>query len=936
MALTTTHKVSAFLSAIALALAIGIGACPGHHGSDGSAVTLLSVAVTPTNPTIALGTTRQLRATGTYSDGSSADLTALAEWSSSNSAAGTVSTAAPGKGLASGLVMGNTTITATYAGRSGWTTLTISSAALVAIEVTPTNPRIALGTSLQFAATGRFTDGTTQDLSAQVAWDSSAEATATVSMAAATRGLAHSVAVGNATIQASFAGVNGATTLSVTNAVLVSLAVTPSDPSIALGTSQAFYATGTFSDGSTQDLTSTATWAAANPAAQVSNAAGTQGLAQSIAVGSSSISATYSGIAGSSTLTISNATLASIAITPTLPSIALGTAQSFTATGTFTDGSVQDLTSQVTWDSSAEVVASISNAAGDKGVASSVAMGTTDISAELSGVRGTVTLAVSAATLVAIDVTASHPSAALGTTLPFVATGTYSDSSTQDISAEVTWTSSDVSIATVSNADGSRGLATTVAVGTTSIGAALGSTSGTTTLIVSAAGLVAVAVSPDGAALAQGTSLAFSALGLLSDGTRQDLTGQVTWSSSNAAIATVSNAEGNRGVVIAAGVGSATLSAVFAGVSGSATIDVSAATLSSIDIVPFVESIAKGTQVRYSALGNYSDGSSQDLGTQVRWSTSDASIVSISNAAGSQGLATGVNAGTATVTAALDGVVESVDLGVTAALLESIALSPVNPSTPVGSGFTIRATGTFTDGATQDLTDLVTWSSSDGAVATISNAAGSKGFVRSVSAGVSQISAIRAGKSATTTLTVNNVTLVSVSVTPVDPLIPAGYSLSLQALGSYSDGTSRNLTAQVLWSSSNANAAKVSNSLGSEGRVTSSVAGSTTLTGTITGVSGITRLTVTSETLNSIVVTPASTTLAVGATRQLTATGYFSQGSVLDLTSQVRWQLTPRSVANIGNSTSRGLVSAKKVGSATIRASKSNKTGTASLSVSGS
>jgi hypothetical protein len=729
--------------------------------------------------------------------------------------------------------------------------------------------------------------------------------------------------------------VSGSTMLSVTSAVLVSVDVTPTNPSIALGTSQQFAATGTFSDGTIQDLTTEVTWSSSAATAQVSNAPGTYGLADSVAVGSATISATHSGITGSTALTISNAALSSIAVTPDLPVIALGTTQVFTATGTFTDGSVQDLTPQVEWASSDVSVATVTNDAGSKGVASSIAMGTTTISADLSGITGSTTLAVSSATLGSIEVTPSHPSAALGTTQAFVATGIYTDSSTQAITGDVTWITLDPAVATVSNAEGSRGLATTVAVGSTTITATLEGKSGSTTLTVSVADLLAIAVSPDAATLARGTSQAFSALGLFSDGTRQDLTDQVTWSSSDDSTATVSNADGSHGLVIGVEVGSVTISAGFSGVSGSSAVEVSSATLVSIDIFPFVPSIAKGTELQLSALGNYSDGSTQDLTTQVTWSTSDAGVAAISNSAGSQGLTTGVGVGLATLTAELTGIHESVDLGVTDALLESILVTPVNPSVPVGASCTFQATGVFSDATTQDITDLVTWSSSDSAVATISNASGSKGFVQSASAGTTEITAIHSGKSTTTTLTVTTATLVSLSVSPVDPLVPAGYSLPLQAVGTYSDGSSRNLTSQVLWSSSNPSVATISNSAGTEGRVTGLVVGTTTLSATLPGAFGTTFLTVTNEVLTSISVEPTSVTLVVGGTRQMTAIGTFSGGTILDVTFQVKWRVTPRSVASIGNLTSKGLVTARRVGGATIRASKGNDTGMASLSVSG-
>src|ERR1039457_3274526 len=51
----------------------------------------------------------------------------------------------------------------------------------------------------------------------------------------------------------------------------------------------------------------------------------------------------------------------------------------------------------------------------------------------------------------------------------FVAMGTYSDNSTQVLTTSVTWNSVTTATATISNAPGTQGLATALAVGTTSI-----------------------------------------------------------------------------------------------------------------------------------------------------------------------------------------------------------------------------------------------------------------------------------------------------------------------------------------------------------------------------------------------------------------------------------------------------------------------------------
>lgn len=93
--------------------------------------------------------------------------------------------------------------------------------------------------------------------------------------------------------------------------------------------------------------------------------------------------------------TMQNPTLAVITVTPTNPSIVLGATQQFTAIGAYSDNTATDLTSLVTWGSSNNIVATISNAVGSKGLSSPIGTGTTTISASYDNVSGTTELVVS-------------------------------------------------------------------------------------------------------------------------------------------------------------------------------------------------------------------------------------------------------------------------------------------------------------------------------------------------------------------------------------------------------------------------------------------------------------------------------------------------------------------------------------------------------------
>ncbi|MGE3172700.1 MAG: beta strand repeat-containing protein [Planctomycetota bacterium] len=453
-----------------------------------TAAALAALAVTPTNPALAAGTQQQFAAMGTYTDATKADLTDQVTWTVSGPAM--VSGLVGSEGLVTGLAVGAVTVTATLGAISGDTALTVTAAVLTSLAVTPTAPSIALGTTRQFTAMGTFSDASTQDLTDTVTWSSSVPGVATVGNAPGSEGLAQSIAVGGTTIAATSGAISGSTLLTVSPAVLVSLAVTPTAPSIALGTTQQFAATGTFSDLSTQDLTDAVTWtSSASAVATVGNAPGSEGLAQSAAVGAATITAASGAISGGATLTVTPAVLVSLAVTPAASSIALGTQQQFTATGTYSDSSTQDLTDAVTWSSSAPGVATVGNATGSEGLAQSVATGATTVAAQLGAIADSTSLTVTPAVLVSLAVTPTTPAIAPGAAQQFTATGTYSDSSTQDLTLAVTWSSSASGVATVSNAPGSEGLATAVTAGTTTVTATQGAVSGTATLTVTGVAL---------------------------------------------------------------------------------------------------------------------------------------------------------------------------------------------------------------------------------------------------------------------------------------------------------------------------------------------------------------------------------------------------------------------------------------------------------------
>ena len=726
------------------------------------------------------------------------------------------------------------------------TTVTLRS-----VEVTPTNAQAAAGTTVQFTATGVYTDNSTRDLTGEVTWASSDSTVAAVSNVAGSNGLVTASGAGSTTVSATSGNVVGATTLTVTAATLISIEVTPPAASVANGLTRQFTATGVFSDNSTQDVTTQVTWASSDAAvATVSDAAGSMGLATAVGVGTTTIAASGSGVTGSTTMTVTPARLVSIGVTPAAPGITNASTQQFAATGVFSDNSTQDLTSQAIWASSNGAVATVSNAAGSLGLATAVGVGTATIGATLEGVSGSTTLTVTPAALVSIEVTPAVASLANGLTQQFSATGVYADNSTQDLTTEVTWASSDTAVASVSNAAGSKGLASTVDMGSATVSATIGDVTGSTALTVTPAALVSIEVTPAATSVANGLTQQFMATGVFSDNSTQDLTSQVTWASSDEAIATVSNAAGSNGLASTAGVGNTTVSASSGDVTGDTTLTVTAATLLSIAVSPTTASVANGQTQQFTATGLYTDDTTQDLTTQVTWATSHDAVATVSNAAGSNGLAITTGLGNATVSATSGSVTGDAALTVTAATLVSIDVSPATASVANGLTQQFTATGVFSDTSTQDLTAQVTWASSNDSVATVSNAAGSNGLATMAGVGSTTVSATSGAVTGDAALTVTAATLMSIEVSPAATSVANGLTQQFTAMGAFSDNTTQDLTTQVTWASSDSAVASVSNAAGSRGLATATGVGSTTVSAISGAVTGSTTLTVTQAVLS--------------------------------------------------------------------------------------
>jgi len=346
-----------------------------------------------------------------------------------------------------------------------------------------------------------------------------------------------------------------------------------------------------------------------------------------------------------------------------------------------------------------------------------------------------------------IAVTPSSQSVAVGETAQFTATGTYSHgshpSSTQNLTSQVTWTSSVPAVATIN----ASGLATAVSAGTTTISASMngfnGSVGNSATLTVTgtsgvgttSSALTSLSIIPGSQSVAApGATTQFIAIGTTASGTTVNVTNAVAWSSSSSQIATIG---ASTGLATALAQGTVTITALYTNpgnagtVTGTASFTVTGAATeeyTAVTIVPGSQSLsASGQTGEFIALATSgSTGLEEDVTNSplVQWISSIPSVATVtSGLASGNGVAKGVSAGVSTITAELtnpDG--SMVSSSATATVTLTPAPSPLLSLTIIPSSITVgnlQDTGNFLAIGTysvapyvRDLTNSVTWLSS--------------------------------------------------------------------------------------------------------------------------------------------------------------------------------------------------------------------------------
>ncbi|MGL4668673.1 MAG: Ig-like domain-containing protein, partial [Saezia sp.] len=207
---------------------------------------------------------------------------------------------------------------------------------------------------------------------------------------------------------------------------------------LAAGNKQSFEAVGYYSDGSSHALTdlSVSDWHTSDQDVGYFNDPGV--LIGGDTPGMVTVYASKDGITSNTVnVTVTAAVITAIQVTPATVNVAKGQTAQLTATATYSDSTSSDVTDSVAWTVDTAATATVSPA----GLLSGVEVGSTTVTATKDGITSnTGNVTVTAAVITAIQVTPATVNVAKGQTAQLVATATYSDTTSSDVTTSVTWT----------------------------------------------------------------------------------------------------------------------------------------------------------------------------------------------------------------------------------------------------------------------------------------------------------------------------------------------------------------------------------------------------------------------------------------------------------------------------------------------------------------
>jgi hypothetical protein len=720
---------------------------------------------------------------------------------------------------------------------------------------------------------------------------------------------------------------------------LESISLNPQEPVIQAGFWRTFTATAHYSNGTTANVTQTATWTSSNTGvAIVTNQPGLKGLVTAVAQGTARITASMTvgtvTIRGSSTVTVADGDLVSITTKPTTKNLEVGQQSPFKATALYIDESTDDVTNDVVWSSTDPQVASVSNAAGSKGVVTAHKVGTVTIVAldQESGVKNTDGLTNVRAQVSHLSFDPPDVMIGKGIKFPLRVYANRVDGTRSQITEDVTYSVFPAGVVSIGTGD-DAGIVTPLKNGAVTIVAVdpkrqlSTATSGNNGRVAVRGKLKDLVVESNPIRMVVGEEKNARAIGILSSGKRtSDLRRIVQWSVANPAIATVGNTVNDVGEVVAKQSGTTTLRATYGKFTSAQVDNVQVlGALQSVELEAGDGLIPLNEEVEFKARGKYEGDIELNISDRCEWSVVNTVRAEVDNAdsgvdGDGKGWVKGKALGDTVVKVDCNGKKAQAGIEVIGTLI-GLEVEP-NPYDAVAlEEKQFRAWGQYDSGGPKDLTKLSTWTSSNTAVASIDNEL-DPGTAVAIGTGATTIEAKYRTFTATSQLTVG-AGIVSMFIVPETVTVRGSEYKKLKARGRKADNDVIDVSKRAVWTSSNEDVARVSNRPNEQGLAFGGgTEGTAQITASLPGTPFVATASLTTSCLlTSLRLERQPVPLQVGRIGRIKAVGTFCNGSTKKITESVAFTSSNPNVLLVSNEPKAyGVLSAVSPGSAVITA----------------
>lgn len=726
------------------------------------------------------------------------------------------------------------------------------------------------GDSTNLTATAVYVSGKTEDVTVKTEWT-----TQDTNIASVYAGQITAKSVGKSTITATYMGKPVVVGVNVTKKVK---ALTTEDQTlnVRIGSTANVKLTAVYSDGTTEDVTTKADWSIDNPAiATVVN-----GAIKGLNSGSGTVTAKF----GSQSTTISVNVEIAHRLEPSKNqvSLLLNGEEKIKLKAIFPDGSVtEDVSDKAEWSSDNTAVADAL-----KGTIKAYGAGTATITAKYG--TKTATIKVDVDTTQKLELNKQNIFLNVGKEEDIELKATYANNGGSTVvNDKAEWSSDREDVAYYSN-----GKIHAVKSGEAVITAKYGNKSVQVRVDVEVPRSLYIV--PAFLTMKSGTTKDVVVNASFANGTSEDITSKVEWSSDNADVVFA-----NGKTVSAYKAGTANVTAKYGGKTATLVVDVDVPQNLTADITTVAIPVGGAKQVTVKA--SYPDGSSaEDVTQKVAWSSSAPNVASVR-----QGLITGVSTGAATVTATYG--TRTVNISVSVGVMQTLTVDKKKIVLGNGKSETVKLTAAYADGTTKDVTDTATWSTASAAVAEVMN-----GKITATGAGKTNVTGTFDGKSVTIAVEVDQAT--NLSVDPRMLILNINESKEIKLNATDSAGNSDNVTNDAEWSSSSLKVADVVN-----GRVTGLSNGRATITAKYGGKS--ISIPVEVGIVSKLEANKRFVSTKSNSNVQVTLTATFSDGRTMDVTNLADWKTSNYKVADV----TKGLVSGRAFGKATITAKYNDK-----------